>query len=163
MLKIYAIELIKERRGEKHPKREEISTDNFPILIKLHPTDPRISTKLKHKNLKMKKTTLRHIKINILKPVIKRDLKSSQRKKWHIACRGTKKLLQSICQKRWKLESRETSSNHRKKKTLSTYNFLPLKKLKGNKGLYWHTKTEGTYRQYTFSTRNVKENPSSRR
>ena len=31
------------------PKFKEISTENFPILIKLQPTDPRISTKLKHK------------------------------------------------------------------------------------------------------------------
>lgn len=42
-----------QKKGEgKHLKREEISTDNFPILIKLHPTDPRISTKLKHKKFK---------------------------------------------------------------------------------------------------------------
>lgn len=50
-----------------------------------------------------------------------------------------------------------------KEKNLSTYNFLPLKTEGEIKAFTDIQKTEGTYRQYTFSTRNVKENPSSRR
>ena len=64
-----------QKKGEvkSTPKFKEISTENFPILIKLQPHRSKNLNKTQaQKKLKMKKTTLCHMKIKILKPIKKR-------------------------------------------------------------------------------------------